>query len=246
MSNFLTIDNVLSDIEVELIQGAVSRDDLGRGLQSVRQHHNQLRAMLFGGDSAQLDLRDVASRQFQVNDMLLTLLQESIAKVQALQVEVRKAARLTLRVNAHGDEPNRPVEIADGATYVATAVAIELDDDVTQRNEELSAAALSIDALMRAERLKLKVTAQPVRLPLIGGLLGRLRNALHSLTIFYTNRLGEQQSEVNQGYGEWLLRLYTQNQAQQAELRTLRAELQALQGQLTPARLPANSSTLEP
>ena len=157
MSNFLTIDDVLSDIEVELIQGAVSRDDLGRGLQRVRQHHNQLRATLFGGDSAQLDLRDVASRQFQVNDMLLTLLQESIAKVQALQVEVRKAARLTLRVNAHGDEPNRPVEIADGATYVATAVAIELDDDVTQRNEELSAAALSIDALMRAERLKLRL-----------------------------------------------------------------------------------------
>jgi hypothetical protein len=243
MSNFLTIDNVLSDIEVELIQGAVSRDDLGRGLQNVRQHHNQLRTTLFGSDAAQLDLRDVASRQFQVNDMLLTLLQESIAKVQALQLEVRKAARLTLRASTSAGNPS--VDPGNGSTYLATPAATERDDDVIQRNEALKEAAQSIDALMRAERLKLKVDAQPVRLPLIGGLLGRLRSALHSLTLFYTNRLGEQQSEVNQGYGEWLLRLYTQNQEQQAELRLLRAELYALQSRLATGQFPANSSSVQ-
>ena len=39
-----TPNDVLNDIEFELMQGAVSRDELGQGIQTARQYQNRVRA----------------------------------------------------------------------------------------------------------------------------------------------------------------------------------------------------------
>ena len=39
----LTVEDALNDIEIELLQGAVTRDDLGQSVQNVRRFQNQVR-----------------------------------------------------------------------------------------------------------------------------------------------------------------------------------------------------------
>lgn len=88
MKSTLTASDVLANIEFELMQGAISRDAFGRSLQEVRQHQNKVRQEVFGDGQQELNLREALSRQFQLNDMLLTLLQEMSGGFEEMQRQI--------------------------------------------------------------------------------------------------------------------------------------------------------------
>jgi hypothetical protein len=62
----------------------------------------------------------------------------------------------------------------------------------------------------------------------VGRLLGRARAALHSLVVFYSNRLAARQTEVNHTYGDTLQWLLQSREADREALELLAAEVAQL------------------
>ena len=214
----LTATDVIREIENELLQGAIVRDQLGSGLRDVQKHNNRTRTELLA--TAKLDLRDVASRQFQINDMLLTLFHETIAKVQELQLELRKSVQLI----QSDSFPLSTTEQAQQTSALAASIH-QLASTAIRQQEE-------IEIAMRQDALALELDARPIHLPLLGGILTRLRNAFHSLTLFYTTRLANRQSVVNRLYGNYILDLLKSQQTQNEELAQLRQQVALLSDQV--------------
>jgi hypothetical protein len=217
MPRALNTEDILADIEFELAQGAVGRGELGQAVQAVRQYGASLRGELLRPGRGQPDGRELASRQLQLNDMILALLGEIALAAEGVRTDWRKVhAWLTGRGAALAEDPPNAAESA--AAPLASPRAVNVSE---------------VADAMRAERLALPLDVRPAHpAPLIGPLLLRLRIALHSLTLFYTSRLAERQAAVNRAYGEALLRLADQCQAQQAEIAALRSQLAALQAAL--------------
>jgi len=75
-------------------------------------------------------------------------------------------------------------------------------------------------------RLDVEIALAERPLPIIGGLLHRLRASLHELVLFYVNRLAAQQVQVNKQTTRALLALVRDLEA---EVHSLRARLAALE-----------------
>lgn len=224
MTNAISVEDVLHDIEVELLQGSVLSDDLGQSVQRVRRFQNQVRGDIVDNTSHP-DYRAIANRQFQINDMLLTLLQESATRQKALELALQKALRKGLLPPAAGESTPRAPASADptGLEEGEMELLPPLATDALARRLEALQAARDGDAL----RLRPEVT--PDETPLLGRLLGGLRNALHSLVVFYGNRLAARQEPINDLYGESLQELYQLVERQQEALALLHAQVNALQ-----------------
>jgi hypothetical protein len=228
----LTAQDVLSDIEFEVAQSAVSRDDLGQGIQAVRQFQAKTRAEIFDAKAGTLDQRHVISRQFQILEMQTTLLQETAAAIRSLQLDLRRFSQMLAQ------RSNNLPSVSAGATVDTSAA----------REKAAAPAAWSVDEIlpleftpekteqvehaMQSDALQVKVDARAVRIPLIGGLLQRLRTALHSLAWFYAQQMGQRQAPINQLYGEQLLHLMDLANAQQQQIAQLDAQVTQLQSQL--------------
>jgi hypothetical protein len=209
---FFTAQDVFDDIEFELLQGSIVHDDLGRGIAAIKQHQSKLRAELLAPERVEPDLREALGRQFQLNDMLLTLLQETAV---ALQANNQKIEHLTRR----RPQPPPPRPAAPGQ------VGATRDEAIWRDTAPLRQAA--------ATNLTPQFDLRPVNLPLIGAWLQRLRQAAHSLVLFYLGKLGDSQRELNQTYTDWLLYQQALHQYQAEEIAQLRQQIAALQAQLT-------------
>jgi len=213
-----TAKEVLQDIEFELIQGAISRDELGQGIHVARQYQNKLRSEAF---QSSLGMREVLSRLFQLNDMLITLLQETTTALQSLRLELRQSARL-----AHAAPPTATAATTASDCNLPPAVAMSLpagwDEGAT------GPLPTEIEDAMQAETLLIELNLRSTDRPIIGGLLRRLRATFHHLVLFYVNLLARKQMEVNQTYGEWILRLVQQQQQQQEQIEWLSAQVTIL------------------
>jgi hypothetical protein len=200
MKTDIHIQDVLHEVEFELAQGTVSRDDLGQAIQQVRQFHGKLRAEIYGPQAHALEVRDIVNRQFQLNDMMLTLLQEMSAALHDTQIRVARAHALATSVST-------PSHDAASATFDETDVGA-----VSFGNDPLPAppwADAQTEALHQAINtpLRQKIDARPVGIPLLGIFLTRVRAALHEVILFYINRLAERQARINGVFGETLLML---------------------------------------
>jgi len=228
MKDLLTANDVLSDIEFELVQGAVSQDDLGQSIQVVRQYQNKVRGEVLQALRQAGGSRKVVTRLFQINEMLITLSQETAAAVQSLRVDLRKVARMsqvaspaatTASISATGEDVDASVE-----TDVAALGQMAEDLDWQPPAEVVGA--------MRAKTLLIEMGVQPAGIPIIGGLVQRLRIALHNLALFYVRRLARRQTEINQTYGDWILRLIPMCRYQQKQIDLLGARVASLEARL--------------
>lgn len=221
MKTSLTASHVISDIEFELIQGAISRDELGQSIQAVKQYQNQVRSEVFQSPRQTADTREVLSRQFQINDMLITMLQEMAASLQALQLQFKQLGRARSGVPA----ATGPAEALPGVS------AAEATEQPSWRPTD------GLNNAMRLEALHQKLDIQPanVPIPFISGLIRRLRFGLHNLVLFYVNRLGKSQAMINSEYGDWILYLEALQRHQQEEIETLTAQVADLQSRLAAA-----------
>lgn len=216
MKSSLTASHVISDIEFELIQGVISRDELGQSIQAVKQYQNQVRTEVFQSPRQTADTREVLSRQFQINDMLITMLQEMAASLQTLQLQFKQLGR------ARSGTP---------AEALPSALSVEVNERPSWRPVD------GLNSVMRPETLHQKLDVQPtnVPIPFVSGLIRRLRFGLHNLVLFYVNRLGKSQAMINSEYGDWILHLEALHRHQQEEIETLTAQVADLQSRLAAA-----------
>jgi hypothetical protein len=219
MKHSLSAADVIGEIEFELAHSSISHDEVGQGIESVRQFQNTVRAQLLA-ERTGADPRELARRQFQLNDMLLALLQQMSLALRASQLEQRQLAAWV-----RGHAPAPPL---DGAAP-ATAEVPQPGPDLSTRAPTSSAPIddsllVEIDKILRSPALHVDSEVRPVRIPLVGGPLTRLRAAFHSISLHYTNRLGLQQSAVNQALSEAVLRLAREMQDQRHRLDGLRGD----------------------
>ena len=208
----LSVQDALDDIDMELLQDAVQRDDLGQSVQNVRRFQDDAREVLDTGNKP--DYRAIANRQFQLNDMLLALLQELSVRQRALELELR-----TRGGTAAGDQVPASASESPGE-----------DEVVRPPSEDLVRQLDAIQAVMHDDALRLQLEVTPSETPVVGRLLGRMRAAVHSLVVFYGNQLAAKQTEVNRVYGDVLQQLLLARAQDRAELAALRALLPAQSG----------------
>lgn len=208
MKSTLTAADVLADIEFELMQGSISKDDLGQGIQTVRQHQSKLRRQTFDSGQDAIDWQDALSQQFQLNDMLLTLLQEMAGGVN----EVRETA-VWLGQKRRG-EGERPLF---NDTPINAEASLKPTDELTQ--------TMHLNTIHQ----KPEITASSRPIPLLNGLLRRLRVGLHQLVLFYVNKLAKKQAHVNHTQADWILHLNATFRHQQEEIEHLTGLIKQLQ-----------------
>jgi len=237
MKSLLTARDVLNEIEFELVQGAISRDDLGRGIQAVRQHQNKVRSEVLRASRRAPSSRKVVTQLFQINEMLITLVQETAAAVQSLRMDLRKVARMQIASSATAPPSisttgEKSIDIPM-ATEAPTPDRVEVDLDWQVPAE--------LENAMRPQALQVKMDVRSADVPIIGGLVRRLRVALHSLACFYVYKLAGKQVEVNLAYGDWIVRLIQMYEHQQRQIDVLSTRLTSLE-----ARLAEADETLSP
>jgi hypothetical protein len=233
MNNSLTVQAVLSDIEFEIAQGTISRQELGQGVRAAKQYQNKLRAETFETGRALADLHELVDRQFQINDIHLTLLQEMAAAIQSLQLDLRRVGRLRKFTPAMAAQPEAspadlPAASIDHSEYGG------LEQAEWWQTEQ-------IEQAMQSDALPLKPEVRSVRVPIIGSLITRVRSGLHSLVLFYVNLLAQRQTQVNQVYGERIVQLSRLQQMQYEQLEMFKTQLTGLAGHSPDAESPVDN-----
>ena len=231
MKSGLTGDDVVRDIEFELAQGALSRNELGQSIQAVQQYQNKLRSEVFQSSGQASADREALSRLFQVNDMLIAMLKEMVATLESLRRDLRRVASQASQV-ATTSAAAVGAPVAERGVDVDMPVA--MDGPVVAGNDEMShwRPPIDVEEAMRPDALRVEPEVRLEGLPIVGGLLRRLRITLHNLVLFYVAKLARKQSSINQTYGDWILHLGQLNQHQQQEIDLLSAQVSALQSRL--------------
>lgn len=220
MNDSPTPDDVLRDIEFEILQGALGDDDLGQALQAARRFHLQSRHEILSSNSTRNN-RELAVRQFQINDMLLALLQEMAGRLRRLQLELHRTAGLVPEMQSEAQRPQTAAGPSPG-DQAAGGSPYGRDTALTPPPP---------DAAGASHELQVEAHIQPVRLPLLGRLLTRLRAAVHSLPVFYVQQLAEQQRDVNRTLSESTDQLTRLLAEQEAQIQALRQQVQRLRAQ---------------
>ncbi len=234
MKSSLTVQDVLDDIEFELAQGTLSRNELGQSIRAVKQYQLKLRSESLRAKQPTIDLHEIEMRQFQINDMHLTLLQEMAAAIQVMQLDLRRTARLSRFASTITSEQN-----AAEANFLSNTPDLQSRDALDQSVEWWQGE--DIDQMMHSEVLRQEIEVRSMRLPIIGSMLTRLRTALHSLVLFYANILAERQTKVNQVYGERIIQLSRLHQMQSEQLEMIKVQLAGLAGHSSEAKSPVDN-----
>ncbi|MCC9075702.1 hypothetical protein FKZ61_006185 [Litorilinea aerophila] len=229
MKRPITISDILNSVEFELLQHALMEDEVSEGIQRLRTYQARTRAELFGeGPSPTFD--DIVKVQFNANEMMATLIQAMNHRLEALRQEVRQAAYLKQHM------PPIPHSLPDQELFSdhhlnSINTSFSTFDpmppepiDIGDRMKALDALAESIQDASHAMEMEVRQS----NVPIIGGLLNRLRRALHELVLFYANKIVRRQSEVHAAYYAVLQELISLNRAQAQEIAQLRLHLQSL------------------
>lgn len=233
MKQAMTSEDIIKSIEFELAQSAISQTDLGEGVSAVRQYQNKTRAEIFESDKLLKNTRALVNRQSQINDMHLTLLQEMAMALRAMELDVRRLGQVGPRPKEASRVMAPPIQLPSHDTPLEPLPPARdvpppgdepsLDQGVFGWSDE------KIDLAMRPNALTIKMDVRPSTTPLIGGLLRRVRTALHDLTLFYVHQLAQKQTGINQTYGDRLIQLSRQVEDQQQQIEELMAQVTALQ-----------------
>jgi hypothetical protein len=226
----LSAEDVLRDIEFELAQALVSHGDLAQGVHAVRRYHNEACGEMLRGSRSIESVDRVIRRLFQINDMLITLLHEAASAIQSLRIDLRRMTELARDSASAGGTGEAPLSTV-GADRVGYGPGRGPTSEQLLGESDRHRLA-ELESAMQPEALKLRVVARPVRIPIIGGLLRRLREVFHNLVLFYVKRLADRQTIVNQTYGDSILQLTQMNQRQQEQIDMLRKRLAVLQARL--------------
>lgn len=229
MKRPITVADILNSVEFELLQHSLMQDDVSEGIQRLKTYQARTRVELFGqGKSPTFE--EVVSAQFNANEMMATLIQVMNQRLEAVRQEVRQAAYLKQHAPSPSDSLPEGGSFSDCRFDLSDVRLDALDifaqhaSDADEQIDALRALAESI----RDASLPFEMEVHQSDVPLIGGLLNRIRRALHELVLFYTNKVVRRQTEINQLYSTVLQELVALNRAQAQEIALLRQHLQRL------------------
>jgi len=216
MMHTLTAKEILDDIEFEIAQSIISLEELRDGIEAVRQFQNNVRQKTFESLKITDPYRDVLSRQFQVNDMLISVLQEMALSIQSMQLEIKNLRQL-------------PSTILQAPRTVPRA----LKKDEVAPNEQLDLREMEyeirssdeIKNAMRPETIQIDLQATPIRWPVIGRFLTKFKIFYQKPALYYTRIFAERQAPVNRTFGDHILYLETLIRAQQQQIEDLEAQM---------------------
>lgn len=200
MKSTLTHEDIIADIEFELMQGSISRNAIGESIQTVRQFQNAQRQQTFDTEHSVENLYEALSRQYQLNDMLLTLLQEMAKSNQEMQQKIDWVGQARRDKTPQPRTPRNP-----SGQAAASGIELRPTDDLL--------ATMQLDAIH--QKMDLQPTRRPI--PVLGGLIRKFRLGLHQVSLFYVNRLAKKQTAVNNTHADWLLYLHALIRHQQEE-----------------------------
>jgi hypothetical protein len=227
----VTANDILRDIEFELVQGVVSRDDLGKGIQAVKQFQNEARTETFQTLKPAGANREIIVRQFQINDMLITLLQEMTAAIQAMQLESQKKNRASVATR----------------TALSTSSIRSQDNDLSASvelgvtdNELYQKLMSEIEHVTQPNALWVEFQPRSIGLPIIGWFITRGRAVLHRLVLFYVQRFATKQAPINKTFSDWILYLVQLAQDQHEQLKILHKQVALLQTRVVKLEKPSS------
>lgn len=208
MEHELNSQRVWDDIQFELAQGLPSRDALGLSVLAAQKQQEALRAQVFGKGGRVGDQREIVARQFQVNETLLTLLQETATSLRRVQLDVERLSRApyegpsaipptATEVAAMGLAPGH--SSGDASRTRATPTDATVGPGQARRPLDEVEQGMRPDALA----LSMPRESRPA-LPLVGSLIVRVKRAFHRLVLFHVRSLSEKQASINRIYGEWI------------------------------------------
>ena len=232
MSSKITIHQVIDDIQFELLQGSVRQDEVGDAIQSVWKHQNQLRTKLLA--KLKGEARDVTAQQFQLNDMMLTLLQEMANELRAVRHEQRQIHEWFQQRDLPVPS-SRKVDTSSLADAASEQNSMQMESKGPLASGDNGSPSVSINSsadvysAMARNALDVPIHTRPVNIPVIGFLLQKMRATFHSLVIYYITRLAQRQGDVNQIYGTHILVLMQENAH-------LRQEIAAIHNQLNSSK----------
>jgi hypothetical protein len=222
MINRITGKDVLSDIQFELLQGSIAQNDLGKSITRVKRYQHKIHDELIQqSKEPEIHWPETVSRLLQVNDMLLTLLQETASSLQAMRLEIAQLARLTTTSPDSTFQKNPSIQ---------TAVTPSVSSHEWHTPSDLMS---EIEESMSSDALDVELETQPSFIPVVGSLLSRFRVMLHNLVLFYIGKLAKKQAQVNLAYGNWILDAAQGQQEQQLQIDHLNAQVASLQAQLS-------------
>jgi hypothetical protein len=233
MKRNVTTEDILASIEFELAQSAITKTDLGAGLNAVREFQNKARSELIGTPHLLGDTRAIVNQQYQINDMHLTLLQEMAAAVQAIQLDVRRLGQLASRpstaVTSHAPATTGNASVIGPAA--TSSMAIDASPVMAEPSDTdlFDWLVKPVEDAMKPDALRVKRDVRSSNIPVLGWFVRRVRLALHDLTLFYLDQLVQRQTGINQTVGESLLDVMRVVEQQQQEIDELRAQVAALQ-----------------
>ena len=226
------VNDILEDIEFEIAQGIIAQEDLRHAIEAVKQYQNSTRTQTFKSLKATNPYREILSRQYRINDMLTSLLQETALALQSMQNEVEKLRGLPpgilqpVEVEAVTAAPIEPPKVPKEPLEVEKVVTVDpLDADLEIRPPD------EVEYAMQPDTIRVDLQTRPFKLPVIGWLLTKLKIFYQRPALFYTTLFSERQAPVNRIFGDRILYLESLVQAQQRQIAALKAQVVALQGQ---------------
>jgi hypothetical protein len=229
----VTAQDILNDIEFEIMQGMVSRDDLGKSLRAVQQFQNKARSETFEALRPTATNREIVTRQFQINDMLITLLQEMAAAIREIQRASRRTAQVPRSVQPTGTTTRMPLAKGDAGQSIEASV---LGDDL------YGSLLTEIENATEPDALQVDFQPRSISLPIVGWFITRARAYLHRLALFYVRQFANRQGPINQTFAEWILQTSELIQDRNEQIRALREQLAVLEARLTESAKSASSS----
>ena len=214
------IKNILSEIEFEIAQGIVSHEDLGPCIEAVKQFQNKIRTKTFKSLKITDKHREILSRQFQTIDMLISLLQETALVLQSMQHDIKQLRQLPPITSQFSDAifPKVPQELQP-VSHEELAISLEKPLEIKPSDE--------IENAIKPEAIQVDLQARPIRWPVIGRLLTKLKIWYQRPALFYTQIFASRQAPVNQVLGDRILYLESFIQAQQGQIEALKSQLES-------------------
>jgi len=205
------VNDIFNDIEFEIAQGIVSEGELGEGIEEVRSFQNKARIETFDLIKVTDRYRKVLGQIYQINDMQTTLMYEIALHLQSMQLQIQKIT----------GKPELFLPITAQSFPEVSELSSPLSNEYTKIDERIASIPTAEDVrdVVKPEALQLEMKAVPVRIPIIGNLLTKLKIFFQKPALFYSRNLASQQLPINQVLGEHILQLerIIHNQQQQLD-----------------------------
>jgi hypothetical protein len=212
----ITVNEIVNEIEFAIAQGYIAHEEFQQAIIAARKFQHAFRFDVFSKLKLSETFRKIVSKQFQMNEMLLSLLYEMGLSIQVLQNENRRLSGLE-RVQK-GDQELHP------ANEILSNVRGNWRLDIESPGDDSFQAQVTDDLIniMKPEAIHVDLQVKTNQNSLLGRILAKLKIFYHRPALFYTQILSNRQANINRILGDRVLTLETMIRQQQKQIEILK------------------------